>query len=105
MSASTRSTSQSRPVIRITSPRPSAVSDARFSAGFFGDSTAAVGQTVISTALSVDPLVRVSTDLGVSVPLTAEELATSGHVTLDSQTEPMVSVNQSNGGNVVGMWQ
>ena len=48
---------------------------------------------------------RVSTDQGVSAPLTAEELTTSGSVTLDSQTEPMVSVNQSNSSNVVGMWQ
>ena len=80
-------------------------SGALFSAGVSGDSTAAVGQAGISAALSVDPLVRVSTDLGVSLPLTAEELTTSGSVTLDSQVEPMVSVNQSNADNVVGMWQ
>jgi hypothetical protein len=86
-------------------PAGRGVSGALFSAGVSGDSTAAVGQTGISTALSVDPLVRVSTDLGVSAPLTAEELTTSGSVTLDSQVEPMVSVNQSNARNVVGMWQ
>jgi hypothetical protein len=80
-------------------------SGALFSAGVSGDSTAAVGQTGISAALSVDPLVRVSTDLGVSAPLTPEELTTSGSVMLNSQVEPMVSVNQSNADNVVGMWQ
>jgi hypothetical protein len=42
-------------------------------------------------AAPFDSLVRVSTDQGISVPLTAEELTTSGSVTLDSQTEPMVS--------------
>jgi len=37
-------------------PAGRGVSGALFSAGVSGDSTAAVGQTVISTALSVDPL-------------------------------------------------
>jgi BNR repeat-like domain len=75
-----------------------------FSAGVSGDPKAAAGP-VITFASPFDSLVRVSTDQGVSGPLTAEELTTSGHVTLDSETEPMVSVNQSNRSNVVGMWQ
>ena len=36
-------------------------------------------------AAPFDSLVRVSTDQGVTAPLTAEELTTSGSVTLDSQ--------------------
>src|SRR5207244_5932278 len=59
----------------------------------------------ITSAPSLGSLVRVSTDQGVSAPLTAEELTTSGSVTLDSETEPMASVNQSNRSNVVGIWQ
>jgi hypothetical protein len=75
-----------------------------FSAGVSGDPDAAAGPALGSAAL-FDPLVRVSTDQGVTGPLTAEEQTTSGRVTFDSQTEPMVSVNQSNRSNVVGMWQ
>ena len=77
---------------------------AKFSAGVSGDANAATGP-VITFAAPFDSLVRVSTDQGVSAPLTAEELTTSGSVTLDSETEPMVSVNQSNTSNVVGIWQ
>ncbi len=76
-----------------------------FSAGVSGDPNAAPGPVITSATPSLDALVRVSTDDGVSAPLTAEELTTSGRVALDSQTEPMVSVNQSNRANVVGMWQ
>jgi hypothetical protein len=75
-----------------------------FSAGVSGDPTAAPGPPIMS-APSLGGLVRVSTDAGVSAPLTAEELTTSGSVALDSQAEPMVSVNQSNRANVVGFWQ
>ena len=77
---------------------------AKFSAGVSGDASAAAGP-VITFAAPFDSLVRISTDQGVSAPLTAEELTTSGSVTLDSETEPMVSVNQSNTSNVVGIWQ
>src|ERR687888_185841 len=56
-------------------------------------------------AASLPGLVRVSTDAGVTAPLTAEELTTSGRVFLDSQTEPWVDVNPSNGSNIVGMFQ
>lgn len=76
-----------------------------FSAGVSGDPNAAPGPVITSATPAVDALVRVSTDDGVSGPLTAEELTTSGRVALDSQTEPMVSVNQSNRANVVGIWQ
>jgi Neuraminidase (sialidase) len=75
-----------------------------FSAGVSGD-TGLAPSSAAGPASSLDPLVRVSTDAGVMAPLSAEELSTSGQVTLDSQTEPMVSVNQSNRANVVGMWQ
>jgi hypothetical protein len=75
-----------------------------FSAGVSGDPSAAPGPPIMS-APSLGGLVRVSTDAGVSAPLTAEELTTSGSVALDSQAEPMVSVNQSNRANVVGFWQ
>jgi len=75
-----------------------------FSAGVSGDSNATAGPA-IAFAPPFDSLVRVSTDQGVTAPLTAEELTTSGSVTLDSQVEPMVSVNQLNRSNVVGMWQ
>jgi hypothetical protein len=76
-----------------------------FSAGVSGDPNAAAGPAIRSATPSLDSLVRVSTDQGVSGPLTAEELTTSGRVTIDSQTEPMAAVNQSNRSNVVGMWQ
>jgi Neuraminidase (sialidase) len=76
-----------------------------FSAGVSGDANATAGPTITSPTPSLDALVRVSTDQGVTAPLTAEELTTSGRVTLDSEVEPMVSVNQSNRSNVVGMWQ
>ena len=78
---------------------------ALFSAGVSGDANATAGPTIAAAPGPLDALVRVSTDNGVSSPLTAEEQTTSGSVTLDSQTEPMVSVNQSNRSNVVGMWQ
>src|SRR5205085_3466200 len=78
---------------------------ARFSAGVSGDANATAGPAIATAPGPLDALVRVSTDNGVSSPLTAEEQTTSGSVTLDSQTEPMVSVNQSNSSNVVGMWQ
>jgi hypothetical protein len=78
---------------------------ARFSAGVSGDANATAGPVIAATPGPLDALVRVSTDNGVSGPLTAEEQTTSGSVTLDSETEPMVSVNQSNRSNVVGMWQ
>src|SRR5204863_7249847 len=73
--------------------------------GVSGDANAVAGPAIVSATPSLDALVRVSTDQGVSAPLTAEELTTSGRVTLDSETEPMVSVNQSNRSNVVSMWQ
>jgi BNR repeat-like domain len=76
-----------------------------FSAGVSGDPNAAPGPAIRSAPSLLESLVRVSNDQGVSGPLTAEELTTSGRVALDSQTEPMVSVNQSNRSNVVGMWQ
>jgi len=76
-----------------------------FSAGVSGDPDAAAGPVIAAAPPSPNSLVRVSTDQGVVGPLTAEELTTSGLVTFDSQTEPSVSVNQSNRGNVVGMWQ
>jgi hypothetical protein len=76
-----------------------------FSAGVSGDPNAAPGPVSTSPAPSIGPLVRVSTDAGVSGPLTAEEQTTSGSVALDSQTEPMVSVNQSSQDDVVGIWQ
>jgi hypothetical protein len=76
-----------------------------FSAGVSGDPNAAPGPAITSATPALDSLVRVSTDQGVSGPLTAEELTTSGRVTLDSETEPMASVNQSNRSNVVGIWQ
>ena len=75
-----------------------------FSAGVSG-TTASAAPRVVSATPSLDALVRVSTDQGVTAPLTAEERTTSGSVVLDSETEPMVSVNQSNRANVVGMWQ
>jgi hypothetical protein len=75
-----------------------------FSAGVSGDASVAAPPSIGATPPSA-ALVRVSTDAGVSAPLTAEELTTSGSVTFDSQTEPMVSVNQSNRADVVGMWQ
>jgi Neuraminidase (sialidase) len=78
---------------------------AAFSAGVSGDPDAAAGPVITAAPTLPDSLVRASTDHGVVGPLTAEELTTSGRVTFDSQTEPMVSVNQSNRGNVVGMWQ
>src|SRR5204863_6373355 len=78
---------------------------ALFSAGVSGSSATVAGATIPVPAVSVDSLVRVSTDQGVSGPLTAEELTTSGSVTADSQTEPMVSINPSNDQSVVGMWQ
>ena len=76
-----------------------------FSAGVSGDPNAGPGPVLTPPTPSLGALVRVSTDEGVSAPLTAEELTTSGTVALDSQTEPMVSINQSNRANVVGMWQ
>src|SRR4029453_14448565 len=76
-----------------------------FSAGVSADPNAQAGPRITSAPSLFESLVRVSTDQGVSGPLTAEELTTSGSVTLDSQTEPMVSVNQSNRSNVVGIWQ
>jgi hypothetical protein len=76
-----------------------------FSAGVSGDPKAAPGRVITSATASLDGLMRVSTDDGVSAPLTAEELTTSGSVALDSQTEPSVSVNRSKRANVVGMWQ
>jgi hypothetical protein len=76
-----------------------------FSAGVSGDANAVPTPRITSATPSLDALVRVSTDQGVTAPLTAEERTTSGSVTLDSEVEPMVSVNQSNRSNVVGMWQ
>src|SRR6187200_719815 len=60
-----------------------------FSAGVSGDANAAPGPVMTPPTPSLDALVRVSTDQGVSAPLAAEELTTSGSVALDSQTEPM----------------
>jgi hypothetical protein len=76
-----------------------------FSAGVSGDPNVAPAPVITSATPALDSLVRVSTDQGVTGPLTAEELTTSGRIALDSETEPMVSVNQSNRSNVVGMWQ
>src|SRR5207244_1121878 len=75
-----------------------------FSAGVSGDLRTAAGPTITAATPFLDSLVRVSPDRGVSAPLTAHELPTRGHGTLDSETEPMVSVNQSNRSNVVGIW-
>jgi len=47
----------------------------------------------ITFASPFDSLVRVSTDQGVTAPLTAEELTTSGSVTLDAFQGPRI-VNQ-----------
>ena len=55
--------------------------------------------------LALDALTRVSDDSGVTIPLLAEELTTSGTVFIDSQTEPWVDVNPANAQNLVGMWQ
>jgi hypothetical protein len=52
-----------------------------------------------------NPLVRVSTDTGVTAPLQPWELETSGSVHLDSQTEPWVDVNPADRSNIVGFWQ
>jgi hypothetical protein len=52
-----------------------------------------------------NPLVRVSTDTGVTAPLQPWELETSGTVHLDSQTEPWVDVNPADRSNIVGFWQ
>lgn len=52
-----------------------------------------------------NPLVRVSTDTGVTAPLQPWELETSGSVHLDSQTEPWVDVNPGDRSNIVGFWQ
>ena len=49
-----------------------------FSAGVSGDATTAPGPAIGSAPGPLDALVRVSTDQGVSGPLTAEELTTSG---------------------------
>ena len=57
------------------------------------------------STLALDALTRVSDDSGVTIPLLAEELGTSGAVFIDSQTEPWVDVNPENRDNLVGMWQ
>jgi hypothetical protein len=74
-----------------------------FSAGVSGVDAPRVGIAGPTPALGT--LVRVSTDNGVTAPLSPEELSTSGQVFLDSQTEPWVDVNPSNADNVVGMFQ
>lgn len=74
-----------------------------YSAGVSGDD--GPGRAVATATPFLDALVRVSTDAGVSVPLTTEELTTSGRAFLDSQTEPHVDVNPANAQNVVGMFQ
>jgi hypothetical protein len=73
-----------------------------FSAGVSGVDAPRVG---IAGPTALGTLVRVSTDNGVTAPLSPEELSTSGQVFLDSQTEPWVDVNPSNADNVVGMFQ
>jgi hypothetical protein len=77
--------------------------DAVFSAGVSG--TDGPGVALRAGLFSLGSLVRVSDDTGVAVPLSPEELSTSGRVFLDSQTEPWVDVNPSNPSNVVGMFQ
>ena len=75
-----------------------------FSAGVSGDD--GPGLAIFDSATpALDALVRVSTDNGVTAPLSAEELSTSGRVFLDSETEPWVDVNPSNASNIVGMFQ
>jgi hypothetical protein len=77
-----------------------------FSAGVTGSGTGSPAPGPGSVAqLLAGPLVRVSTDAGVSAPLQPWELATSGTAHLDSQTEPWVDVNPANRNNVVGFWQ
>jgi hypothetical protein len=74
-----------------------------FSAGVSG--TDGPSRSLAPPTPFLDALVRVSTDAGVTAPLTAEELTTSGRVFLDSQTEPHVDVNPANAKNLVGMFQ
>jgi hypothetical protein len=82
---------------------------AKFSAGVSGQASGASsagGSSAAPTAAAALPaLVRVSSDNGVTAPLQPWELATSGEVFIDSQTEPWVDVNPANRNNVVGMWQ
>jgi hypothetical protein len=78
-------------------------SKAVFSAGASGVDGA--GALLVPAAPFLDALVRVSTDDGVTAAPDAVELATSGRVFLDSQTEPWADVNPSDSRNVVGMWQ
>jgi Neuraminidase (sialidase) len=89
----------------VRGPAGRTFNGAVFSAGVSGDPEAAAGPAIAAAPVLPDSLVRVSTDQGVVGSLTAEELTTSGRVTFDSQTEPMVSVNQSDRSNVVGIWQ
>jgi hypothetical protein len=74
-----------------------------YSAGVSGDDGAS--RSVAAPTPFLGALVRVSNDDGVTVPLTAEELTTSGRAFLDSQTEPQVAVNSANASNAVGMFQ
>jgi hypothetical protein len=74
-----------------------------YSAGVSG--TDGASRSLAAPTPFLDALVRVSTDAGVTAPLTAEELTTSGRVFLDSQTEPHVDVNPGNAKNLVGMFQ
>jgi hypothetical protein len=83
---------------------------AKFSAGVSGQVVAppasrGSGESSAAPAAALPALVRVSSDNGVTAPLQPWELATSGEVFLDSQTEPWVDVNPANRNNVVGMWQ
>ena len=79
-----------------------------FSAGVGSSSSRAATTLSARTAdlqVLANPLVRVSTDAGVTAPLQPWELETSGTVHLDSQTEPWVDVNPADRSNIVGFWQ
>ena len=68
-------------------------------------STAALPAGSADLQALANPLVRVSTDAGVTAPLQPWELETSGSAHLDSQTEPWVDVNPADRSNMVGFWQ
>ena len=78
-------------------------SKAVFSAGVSGED--GPGAFPVAPTPFLAALVQVSTDNGVVAPLDAVELATSGTVFIDSQTEPSADVNPADARNVVGMWQ
>jgi hypothetical protein len=76
-----------------------------FSAGVTGAPAPTAASQPSLAQLLAGPLVRVSTDQGVTAPLQPWELATSGTAHIDSQTEPWIDVNPENRSNMVGFWQ